>query len=429
MDVMTGLHPRGWFPGCLLAALVLGMALSSCSPAGTQDASDPVRMRILMTDDWGDRPAFLAAVREFEDRNPGVRVQIDKLPIRNMADAVRAQVAAGDPVDLVQWHAFAAGAQGFAEPLDDLWEQAGLTESEYFPGAYGNVVWGDNIYGVPLDINALVLFYRADVLQDAGLDPPDGPFTFGDLEDYGRRLAAPDGSRRVIAIANSYWAAYGWVRANGGELVSVVDGRPRFTLDAPEVVEALDFLGRIVREELAFAPAGANSSADALALFRAGSSAFHASGSWDLAKLDQEALDVTYGASEMPRGTTGQTSGSVTGGSSFFVPRGAAHRELAFELMTTVTADHHALRLAQEEGRLPVRPRVYEDPFFQDPALQVVLGQLASAHPLLIEAFPQAANAWETAFSSVLRAGVDAGTALRAAQAEAESSLAGPEAP
>jgi ABC-type glycerol-3-phosphate transport system substrate-binding protein len=73
-----------------------------------------------------------------------------------------------------------------------------------------------------------------------------------------------------------------------------------------------------------------------------------------------------------------------------------------------------------------VRPRVYSDPFFDDPALDVVLKQLETAHPLLIEAFPEAAEAWDAAFNDVLRNGADPAQTLKVAQAKAESSLTTP---
>lgn len=402
--------------------LLISAVLSACSTA-SEPETPAIRLRVLMTDDWGSRPAFLAAVRDFESSHDGVRVDVQKLPIRNMAEAVRGQVADGDSVDLVQWHAFAAGAQGLAEPVEDLWKKSGMKTEEFFPGAIADVEWGEHLYGVPLDINALVLFYRPESFTAASLAPPGDGTTFGDLERYGDAIATGDGSRRVIALANSYWAAYGWVRANGGELVTVVDGKPKFSLDSTEVVDTLSFLSRMVKQGKAFAPAGANSSADSLALFRSGSAAIHASGSWDLAKLDKETLGTTYGAALMPRGTTGTTEGTVTGGSSLFIPKGAQNRELAFELAQTIISDKHALRLSQEERRLPVRPRVYSDPFFDDPILDVVLKQLETAHPLLIEAFPEAAGAWDAAFTDVMRNGADPAETLRVAQAKAESAL------
>ncbi len=101
---------------------------------------------------------------------------------------------------------------------------------------------------MPLDINALVLFYRPETFDAAKVAQPAEATTFADLEQYGDGSPGADGSKKVIALANSYWAAYGWVRANGGELVTVVDGKPKFTLDSPEVVDTLSFLSRMVKE-------------------------------------------------------------------------------------------------------------------------------------------------------------------------------------
>jgi ABC-type glycerol-3-phosphate transport system substrate-binding protein len=189
------------------------------------------------------------------------------------------------------------------------------------------------------------------------------------------------------------------------------------------VTEAVQFLSSLVKKGHAFPPAGALSSNDALSLFRAGSTSFLTSGSWDLATLRSGMPADSFEVTLMPQGMAGNTRGSVMGGSSLFVPKGSKSRELAFEFMNLLTSDKYALRLAKEQGRLPVRSRVFEDPYFQDPKLQVFLAQLKTAHPLLLEAFPGAAKAFENALTSVLVGGADPVQALETAQASAEQSL------
>ena len=84
---------------------------------------------------------------------------------------------------------------------------------------------------------------------------------------------------------------------------------------------------------------------------------------------------------------------------------GAEHRELAFEFMTHLISDTNALRLAKEEGRLPARPRVFDDPFFADPDLQVILEQLRTAHPPKLGAFDQPSEQFSNAIESVFKPG------------------------
>lgn len=406
---------------CATALAVLTAACSSNSTDATP--GQPTILRVLMTDDWVT-PPFVAAVRDFERTHPGVRVDVDKAPISHMIDTVTAAVKSGASPDVVQAHAFAAAAQGLARPLDDLWAKgAPLKASEFLPGAMDDVTWGGRLYGVPLDTNALFLLYDADQLTAAKVTtPPDGPFTFASFETAARALSAPDGSRRALAIPASTWWTYGWIKANGGELLQVdSDGKVRLTLDDPGVVGALDFLARLVRENLAFPPRAADStSGDALALFREGSASTLASGSWDLAVLKKDEAGARYRSTLLPTGAQGK-GGSVMGGSSMFVPSGSTQEALAFEFMAHLVSDRYALRLAKEEGRLPVRPRVYKDAYFDTPELKAVIEQLPTAGPFKLSAFPEAHDVFADAVDRVLRGGMDAATVMAEAQQRAQA--------
>ncbi|MGQ0519539.1 MAG: extracellular solute-binding protein [Actinomycetota bacterium] len=394
------------------------LALVGAGCAGESDDA-ATTLRVLMTDDWVTAP-FVSAVKDFERDHPGVRVEVERAPISHMLDTVSAQTRDGQAPDVVQAHAFSAAAQGLAQPVDDLWE-ASLKTSEFLPGAIDDVTWGDRLYGVPLDTNAMFLIVNKEHYQAAGLTPPSGRSTFEEFEATARSLAAAGGERRAIAIPTSTWWTYGWIKANGGEVISVdPGGQVRLSLDAPEVVEALDFLSRLVKAGLAFPPQAADShSNDALSLFRSGRAATLASGSWDLSILGKDPGAARYDSALLPQGA--DASGTAMGGSSLFVPTGSDKRELAFEFMAHLVSDRYALRLAKEEGRLPVRPRVYEDPYFKSPALATVIEQLPSASPFKLTAFPDAHDVFAGAVDEILRTGADATAAMKDAQQRAQA--------
>ncbi len=414
---------RRWLVG-LVALLLAGV---SCASEAGRPPEVTTTLHVLMTDDWVTGP-FVTAVRDFERAHPGVRVSVDRASIRLMPDVVRAEISTGNAPDVVQGHAFSAASQGLAEPLDDLWPGR-LTADEYFPGAVQDVTWAGRIYGVPLDTNALVLIYNEDHLRQAGVPLPLPRMTFEDFRNLARALTAPDGSRRAIAMPTSTWWTYGWVAANGGELVTSPDGTPRFSLDSPEVVAAIDFLAGLVREGLAFPPRAADvGSADALALFQAGQTSLLASGSWELPKLRQAAAG-RFGTTLMPRGTTGTTDGSALGGSSLWVPKGSKNRKLAFDFMVHVTGDGYALRFAAEEGRLPARPRLLADPYFGDRDLRTFLEQTGTARPETLGAFAEPTKLFARAIDEALRQGKDAAAALGEAQAAARAAPTGERVP
>jgi multiple sugar transport system substrate-binding protein len=379
---------------------------------------------VMMTDDWVTDP-FLAAVRDFERTHPGVRVDVGKTPISHMLDSVTAAIKTGVAPDVVQAHAFSAAAQGLAQQVDDLWaDKKPLDTADFLPGAIDDVTWAGHLYGVPLDTNALFLIYDADQFDAAKVVVPQEPFTFASFEAAARSLSAPDGSRRALAIPQSTWWTYGWIKANGGEVLEVGDdGKAQLSLDDPKVIGALDYLRNLVKANLAFAPGAADShSGDALALFRSGSASTLASGSWDIAVLKKDPAGEKYRSTPMPAGA-GDDSGSVMGGSSMFIPTGSTQRELAFEFMAHLVSDKYALRLAKEEGRLPVRPRVYDDSYFDTPDLRAVIEQLPSASPFKLSAFPEAHDVFKKAVDEVLRGGSEAGPVMAEAQRQAQALL------
>ena len=402
--------------------LLAGLLVAGACSTGPESAQ-PTVLRVLMTDDWVTAP-FVASVRDFEQAHPGVRIDFEKGPIGRMDDTVQASIAAGDPPDVVQGHAFSGAARGLAEQVDDLWRRD-LFDADFFPGAIEDVTWAGHRYGVPLDTNAMVLMFNADQVTKAGVVVAPDPMTFSDFEKLAGAVTTAGGSHHGMAMPTSSWWTYGWVQADRGELVRVdAGGKPEFTLDARAVVDALSYLAGLVRRGYALAPQGSDShSQDAYAIFRSGAVTFHASGSWDLTGVRRDVPGGHFGAVSMPQGDNGANPGTVMGGSSMYIPRGSHHRELAFEFMTHLIADRYALRFAREQGRLPVRVRLFADPYFAGDDLQVFLRQLRSAHPFLLGAFPRALDAFATATDEILRLGRDPATALHSAQLRAEASL------
>ncbi len=293
-----------------IAAIVVALVLCGACSDGGGGTPEPRTLHVLMTDDWVT-PPFLDAVRDFEAANEGVRVVVDKKSISTMLDDLASGNLGDSPPDVVQNHAFAAGARGLARPVDDLWKKH-LRDDEYFPGALDDVMWAGRHYGVPLDTNALVMVYNADLLRAAGVTPPGGPspMTFADFEALARAVTSPDGSRRAIGLGTSIFRTFGWVAAGGGSWLRLTpDGTPAFSVDSPETLEALAFMAGLVGQGLAFAPVPPGTgSASVYALFESGTTVFQATGSWDVARLRKSRPDVELGVLPMPRARVGPTS-------------------------------------------------------------------------------------------------------------------------
>ncbi|WP_370324931.1 ABC transporter substrate-binding protein [Euzebya sp.] len=392
----------------VLALIAVAVVTAAC---GADVSGAPTTLRVLMADDWAGTQAVVDVVRTFEADNPGVTVQVVGRPFHQILDGLRESIAGGRPPDVVHHHAFAAGATGLAEPIDDAWGPDGRFDADsYVAGALEDVRWGDAVYGVPLDVNALFMVVDADL--------GEVPETFADV----RRLAAlaTAGGRRGLTVSSNSWEVYGWIRANGGELVEVAaDGTPTFTLDSPRVVEAVDFLAGLVVDGIAHGPVSRNLSLDAVELFRAGDTAMLTTGTWTVAELERSQSSPAHLLAPLPVGREGDAPGSVLGGSSLFVARGSENGDLALDFIAALTDDEVAVRLALEEGRFPPRPALY-DALAEAPGAEVLAAQLPSAHPMRLIAFPEADTAFLAALDRVLTGRADAATALADAQAHVE---------
>lgn len=388
-----------------VAALVAGSLAAACAAAPA--AVEPSVLRIVMADDWASAPAVGEVIDAFERDHPGVRVQVQRSPFSQIPEVVEAAAELGQPYDVAHWHAFAAAADGTAEPLDELWEAAGLREEEFLPGAIEDVTWEGRLYGVPLDVNALVLMANADQLDAAGLDRGDlrTPESF---RAAAALLRAESDAEHAIAVTASSWAAYGWITAGGGGLIAGTDanGIPRFTFDDPRTVAALELLVDLVVSGDAPPPFAPDLSLDAIAAFSSGETALHVSGSWDL-PITRRALEGEDPVGDivvlpLPQADPADPR-TVLGGSSLYVPLGAEQRDLAFEFMLALTQEEVGLDLATEEGRLPARASVYDAPVFSSSEdLEAFVHQLPDAEVMPLIAYPEVAAAFRDGLEAAL---------------------------
>lgn len=406
-------------PGAVVATSIVlaGLALPGC--AGSPQAEPETVLHVLMADDWASTAPVTDAVRSFEREHPNVRVRLRGMPFPQIPETIRASAASGEPVDVAQWHAFAVAAQGLAQPLDDLWAAHGLSPGAFVPGAVEDVAWGDGLYGLPLDTNALVLAVNTDHLAEAGVAPHEVR-SFDTLLDVARRTTT--GDRRGLAVSASSWATYGWIRANGGEIVEVDgDGEPTFTIDDPANVRALEFLAALVGEGLAAAPSQPDLTTDASILFQTGIASMLPTGTWDVVALGRDPPDWDYDVVPIPRGPDATRPATVIGGSSLFVPEGSTQRELAFEFMLHITREEYALRYAREHGRMPALRDTLDHSLFEDPTYVAAVRSLEHAGQMKLIAFPDAQEAFSNALTDIMTGRSDPATALAQAQEQAEA--------
>jgi len=109
---------------------------------------------------------------------PAGEVNVELMPIdRQMELASIAMSSQSDSVDVVYLNdsmLLRFAKNGWLEPLDDLWEKyREQYKLDDFPQSVIDAVTYDgHIYAMPIQTNVELFYYRADVLAEAGVEPP-----------------------------------------------------------------------------------------------------------------------------------------------------------------------------------------------------------------------------------------------------------------
>ena len=215
----------------------LALAALIAAPGVAQD-----RVVHLMSDEIApeSQAFYRAAADDFVAANPGVKIELDFQG--NMDEALAVRVAAGEPPEIasMQLERLLTYADlGLVEPAAWWFEKYGDDVVPLASIPYKGVHWD-----IPYALTSEMWWYRKDVLDEAGIAPPQ---TWADFLSAAEQLNDPDNNFYGIAIAAGpgEWTAWHYevlLWQNGGY---VFDTELRPIVDSPESIEALNFLKQL----------------------------------------------------------------------------------------------------------------------------------------------------------------------------------------
>ena len=238
----------------LIALLVVLLAVVPLANAAPTEQT--VTLQFWSTE---TQPSRAAATQEIISRfteETGIEVQLVLTDENTLDSLMSANLAAGTlpdvvfhPVDFTAlWYSLGIlDADAATQVITDLGEDTF--------SALGMVSVDDSLYAaVPTDGWGQLLIYRADLFEEAGLEPPT---TFDLIETAAATLNDPDNNFYGITAATDASEVFmqqtfeHFALANG---VQLTDDEGNVTLDTPQMVEALDFYANLLTN---YGPPGA----------------------------------------------------------------------------------------------------------------------------------------------------------------------------
>ena len=353
-----------------VAAIALGTA--ACS-SGEPTAEGPVTLEMwtFLDPNTADEPrglALKAIAEEFNAQNPDVQVEIRNINYADIDAEVIRSTASGSGPDIINIYSNQLPTHvdaGTVLPIGEYAEGWLAEQGDNYLFPLDGVTFDDQLMALPWETRAWLLWYRADMLEEAGLEVPT---TLDELGDVAAALNGDGVTGLGIGFASSGLGAsfvekfipLTW--AAGGDILAA-DGTPAFTDGSG--AEALSYLQEL-HEKGAFGEEALTLDADGvLNGIKASTISMAIEGSFRVsAARSGEGVGDNLKAIPIPSDVPGTPLQTPVAGQTLAIGANTENAEAAWSFIEFYLSESSQAKFAGA-GVLPVLASVYELPEVQ----------------------------------------------------------------
>lgn len=258
----------------------------------------------------GDGGFMEQIVNDYNEQNSGRDVTFIMLVWADYYTKLGTAVAANKGPDIGVSHASKLPelvTQGFVAPINEYADAVGVNWADYDQSIIDAVTFDGQVYGIPLDTHAEILYFNKDMIEAAGIELVDGKIDFGSSEDEFYAVldqiqaSLPEGTF-TLAFPSAgddpyriWWATY--FQMGGPALIG--DDGVTVTMDAEIAQKSADFVKGLY--DKGYIPMGAQETGK---MFQAGQSALFVGGTWSTGQFEgQDGFNFGAQAYPSPFGT------------------------------------------------------------------------------------------------------------------------------
>ncbi|MBW4638488.1 MAG: ABC transporter substrate-binding protein [Gloeocapsa sp. UFS-A4-WI-NPMV-4B04] len=346
----------------ILLVFAISITLLFILPALTQS---PVTLNLLMT--APDAQPWPSIVKDFETKNPGIRVNIIEGPNATnlIEDLYTSAFILGDsPYDLVNMDVIWTPKFAAAGWLLDLTDRISKEELAAFsPKDVEGGRYEDKLYRIPIRSDAGMLYYRKDLLEQGGFEAPE---TFDDLIKISKALKQQGKAKwgylwqgrqyeGLAAMFIEVLQGYGgyWINPDTLEV----------GLDRPETIQAIQFLRETVNQGISPPGVTTYQEEETRRLFQSGQAVFLRSWPyvWPLANEDDSPIKGKIAIKPMVH-AAGKSEGACLGGWGLGIAKSSKHPAEAWKAIQYFTTVEAQRSFILKAGYVPSRRELFTDP-------------------------------------------------------------------
>jgi multiple sugar transport system substrate-binding protein len=122
---------------------------------------------------WEDSKTMQSLINGFERQNPDITINYSQQDIKQYRERLLTRIADGNGPDIFRFHnSWYPMYAGILLPLPSDTITPADFKKTFYPVASNDLIQNGGIYGIPLEIDTLVLYTNSQLFQAAGLQPP-----------------------------------------------------------------------------------------------------------------------------------------------------------------------------------------------------------------------------------------------------------------
>lgn len=304
-------------------------------------------------------------VPEFERRTPGVQVRVQQIPWSAAHEKLLTAYVGRAMPDLFQvgntWIPEFVALGAIASLDERLAASAELRADDYFAGILDTNLIDGHTYAVPWYVDTRLLFYRTDMLAEAGYaQPPTTWTTWMDAMERLERQVGP--SRYAILLPFTEWQVPVILALQRGAML-LRDNEQYGNFRSPQFRAAFEFYVDIFRRGLA-PHAGQAQVANLYQDFANGYFAMYISGPWNIGEFRERlpaGMQGKWLTAPMPAPDGTSPGISVAGGASLAIFAHSPRQDAAWKMIEYLSEPAQQLRFYALTGDLPSRRSAWAD--------------------------------------------------------------------
>ena len=326
-------------------------------------SQQPITINTLMRAD--EAAQWQPLVEKFNQQHPNINLKVIEAPSdsNQVEDLYTASFLLGkSPYDLVYmdivWTPKFAAAGWLLDLSDRLSDR---NAQEFLEGDIQGGMYRGKLYRIPFRSDAGMLYYRQDLLAQAGYEPPE---TFDELIKISQEL-----QEQGLAEWGYVWQGKQY-EGLAAMFVEILKGYGAFWvnpetlavgLDRPEAIQAVEFLLTTIKKGIT--PSGVTTYAEeeTRRLFQNGKAVFLRNWPYVYSAALESPIAGKYSIKPMIH-RLGEASGACQGGWGLGIAKSSQHPEAAWQVIEFFSSEASQREYVLATGYVPSRKSLFNDP-------------------------------------------------------------------